>query len=176
MVVVIVICALGSTNNKTVSHKFQVTNKRRQLKFIWWASTIVYEDHQQCGTNQKEPSSPIDHNVSSQVLHCLSFLPTIPLSVSFPALCPTACFILSMAQFLRLPLSLSHHLALLFEILEVLCELDADIDHHVLSDQLSLARIVIHLIQDVQKGLVIGEPKEKWYEWDTMQEISMAFF
>lgn len=90
-----------------------------------------------------------------------TFIDTIPLSASFPALCPTACFILSLAQFLRLLLSFSHHLALLFELLQVLCELDADIDHHVLSDQLPLARIVVHLIQDVQKGLVIGEPKEK---------------
>lgn len=88
------------------------------------------------------------------VLHRLSFIPTIPLSASFPALCPTACFILSLAPFL----SFSHHLALLFELLQVLCELNADIDHHVLSDQLPLARIVVHLIQDVQKGLVIGEP------------------
>lgn len=67
---VIVMFALGSTNNTTVSHKFQVTNKRRQLR--------LYGEHRlffmkitkaflwQCGTNQNVTSTPTDSNVSSQ--------------------------------------------------------------------------------------------------------------
>lgn len=164
---VIAMFALGSANNKTVSHKFQATNKRRQLRLygehLLFFMKITKAFLWQCGANQNKTSTPMFllKQAVWHVLRCLSFIPTIPLSASFLALCPTACFILSLAQFLRLPLSFSHHLSLLFEFLQVLCELDADIDHHVLSDQLPLARIVVHLIQDVHKGLVIGEPNEK---------------
>lgn len=55
----------------------------------------------------------------------------------------------------RLP---AHRLALLLELLQVLCEVDADAHHHVLSDQLPLPRVVVHLVQDVQEGLVAGQP------------------
>lgn len=55
-------------------------------------------------------------------------------------------------------LSLSHRLALHLELLQVLGEFDADVHHHVLSNQLPLSCVVVHLIQDVQEGLVVGEP------------------
>lgn len=52
----------------------------------------------------------------------------------------------------------AHRLPLLLELLQVLGQIDADAHHHVLGNQLPLPRIVIHLIQDVQKRLVAGQP------------------
>lgn len=52
----------------------------------------------------------------------------------------------------------AHRLSLLFDLLQVLVEIDADVYHQVLCNQLPLARVVVHLIQDVQKRLVAGQP------------------
>lgn len=52
----------------------------------------------------------------------------------------------------------AHRLALLLELLQVLCEVDADAHHHVLGDQLPLPGVVVHLVEDVRKGLVAGQP------------------
>lgn len=52
----------------------------------------------------------------------------------------------------------AHRLALLLELLQVLCEVNADAHHHVLGDQLPLPGVVVHLVEDVHKGLVAGQP------------------
>lgn len=53
---------------------------------------------------------------------------------------------------------MADHFTLLLELLQVLGEINADIHHQIFSDQLPLPSIVVHLIQDVQKGLVAGQP------------------
>lgn len=52
----------------------------------------------------------------------------------------------------------AHHLSFLLELLQVLGEIDANVHHQILSDQLPLPRVVIHLVDHVQKRLVAGKP------------------
>lgn len=54
--------------------------------------------------------------------------------------------------------SSTHHLSFLLELLQVLGEVDANVHHHVLGNQLSLPRVVVHLVQHFQKRLVAGKP------------------
>lgn len=67
----------------------------------------------------------------------------------------------------------AHRLSFLFELLQVLGEIDANAHHHVLSNQLPLPRIVTHLIQDVQKGLVAGQPTIKGKEEEKGLEMKV---
>ncbi len=81
---VIVMFALVSTDNTTVSHKFQTRGKRRQLRLYaehrLFFKKIIKAFLWQGGTNQNDTSTPTDSNVSSQTssLTCspLSFFHT----------------------------------------------------------------------------------------------------
>lgn len=52
----------------------------------------------------------------------------------------------------------AHRLSFQLELLQVLGEIDANAHHHVLGNELSLPSVVVHLVQDVQKRLVAGQP------------------
>ncbi len=69
-VMVIVMFALVSTDNTTVSHKFQTRGKRRQLRLYaehrLFFKKIIKAFLWQGGTNQNDTSTPTDSNVSSQ--------------------------------------------------------------------------------------------------------------
>lgn len=58
------------------------------------------------------------------------------------------------------PPQLPHPFALLLEILQVLGELHADARHHVLGHQLSLAGVVVELVEDLLEGGVVAEPAD----------------
>lgn len=47
--------------------------------------------------------------------------------------------------------SVSHCFAFLFQILKVLGEFDTDAGHHVFSDELPLAGVIVQLVQDLLK-------------------------
>lgn len=64
------------------------------------------------------------------------------------------------AFLLYLPPQLPHPFALLLEVLQVLGELHADARHHVLGHQLSLAGVVVELVEDLLEGGVVAEPAD----------------
>lgn len=51
----------------------------------------------------------------------------------------------------------THRFALLLQVLEVLGELHAHAGHHVLSDELPLAGVVVHLVEDLLERAVVAE-------------------
>lgn len=52
----------------------------------------------------------------------------------------------------------SHRFALLLQVLEVLGELHAHAGHHILSDELPLAGVVVQFVEDLLERAVVAEP------------------
>lgn len=53
--------------------------------------------------------------------------------------------------------AVTHRFTLLLQVLQILCEVHAHGGHHVLSDELPLARVVIELVQDLLERSVVAE-------------------